>query len=171
MPNLNTALSAFGAYGTIVSATAHNIANINTNEFKSYDIDLADRANFAGVQVNHISRDYSTGPAIINHIASFNGAIAANHQSFEVTDQSIGQEVLARQYSAKNDYGETVASWDKAPSREWIDPVFTTHGEGSNVDLPLQFSNLMIAEHAYGANAAVVRTVDEMTGSLVNMKI
>ena len=43
--------------------------------------------------------------------------------------------------------------------------------EGSNVDLPREFANLVITENAYSANAATIRAWDEMTGSILNVKV
>lgn len=43
--------------------------------------------------------------------------------------------------------------------------------EGSNTDLPTEMVNLIVNENAYGANANVVRTDDEMTQTVLDMKI
>ena len=44
------------------------------------------------------------------------------------------------------------------------------HGQqGSNVDLAAQMENLRREQMLYGANAAVVRVADQMTGTLLDM--
>ena len=161
-------LSAFRALDTVVQASAHNIANVNTTGFKSYQVDLESGPGDVGVQVGRIRRDYSAGPAVVNHI-TYDAATSANARPEQINDQVNAQEQLGRQYSVKNEFGESVATWDKDASREYTEPLFMTFAEGSNVDLPREFSNLLVSENAYGANAAVIRTIDDMTGSLFNL--
>jgi flagellar hook protein FlgE len=42
--------------------------------------------------------------------------------------------------------------------------------EGSNVDIATEFSQLIIAQQAYSANAKVVTTANDMLNSTINMK-
>jgi flagellar hook protein FlgE len=42
--------------------------------------------------------------------------------------------------------------------------------EGSNVDIATEFSQLIIAQQAYSANAKVVTTANDMLESTINMK-
>ena len=42
--------------------------------------------------------------------------------------------------------------------------------EQSNVDIATQFSNLIVAQQAYGASAKVVTTADQMLTTALNMK-
>ena len=161
-------LSAFRSMDSVVQASAHNIANVNTTGFKAYQVDLESGPGDIGVQIARVRRDYSPGPAIVDHI-SYDAVTAANARPEQIHDQVNAQEILGRQYSGKNEYGETLATWDKAASREYTEPLFKTHAEGSNVDLPREFSNLVVAENTYSANAAVIRGIDEMTGSLFNL--
>lgn len=161
-------LSAFRSMSAVVEASAHNIANVNTTGFKAYQVDMESGPGDIGVQIARIRRDYSHGPAIVDHI-NYEAATSANARPEQINDQINAQEILGRQYSVKNEFGESVATWDKAASREYTEPLFRTFGEGSNVDLPREFSNLVVAENTYGANAAVIRSIDEMTGSLFNL--
>lgn len=161
-------LSAFRAMDTVVHASAYNIANVNTTGFKAYQVDLESGPGDVGVQTARVRRDYSPGPAIVDHI-NYDAVTSANARPEQINDQVNAQVVLGRQYSAKNEFGESVATWDKAASREYAEPLFMSFAEGSNVDLPREFSNLVTAENTYGANAAVIRSIDEMTGSLFNL--
>lgn len=41
----------------------------------------------------------------------------------------------------------------------------------NTVDLPREFSQLSVIENAYSATAATIRTLDEMTGAILNVKV
>ena len=43
--------------------------------------------------------------------------------------------------------------------------------EGSNTDVAMEMVNLIVTSRAYQANAKVVPTVDEMLGTVINMKV
>ncbi|MDL2314068.1 hypothetical protein LJC36_03710 [Desulfovibrio sp. OttesenSCG-928-C14] len=43
--------------------------------------------------------------------------------------------------------------------------------EGSNVSLEREFTGMVMLEHGYAANAQVVRSVDDMSGVIINMKV
>jgi len=43
--------------------------------------------------------------------------------------------------------------------------------EGSNTDLLREFATHMAVESAYSATAAVIRAMDELTGSILNVKV
>lgn len=168
MPIYTRSLSAFGAFGSLMDATAHNIANINTQGYKRLDVNFASGPGDQGVQVARIRRDYSSGPAIVNEI-SYSSQGAKNNKPELMADQANAQSKISQDYAVKNQFGDYPAVWDKNADNDYAEPVFKSYAEGSNVDLPREFANLTIAETAYGANAAVVRTVDEMTGSLINV--
>jgi Flagellar hook protein FlgE len=171
MLNFTNSLSALTAHDLVVDATTHNIANINTNNFKSYRVDLADRPFDSGVKVGLVSRDYSPGPAIINSISTFDDHYAANATVPNMHDQASAHGVVERVQGAKNEYGEHLATWNKAASRDYAEPLDRTFAEGSNVDLPREFANLAIAEHAYSANAAVIRAQDDMSRVLIDIAV
>jgi flagellar hook protein FlgE len=42
--------------------------------------------------------------------------------------------------------------------------------EGSNVDLAVQFTNMIMAERGFQANSKVITTSDEILQDLVNLK-
>ena len=43
--------------------------------------------------------------------------------------------------------------------------------EGNNTDLPREFATHMAVESAYSATAVVIRAMDELTGSILNVKV
>lgn len=43
--------------------------------------------------------------------------------------------------------------------------------EGSNTDLGREFAGMISTQHAYTANAATIRAVDEMAGTLLNILV
>ena len=47
----------------------------------------------------------------------------------------------------------------------------TGYLEGSNTDLAREFTGMVATQHAYAANATVIRSVDDMTGTLLDLKI
>jgi flagellar hook protein FlgE len=67
-----------------------------------------------------------------------------------------------------------LAAWEQQKIRagqDAIGQIYPGHIEGSNTDIPRNFVNLILSEFAYGANATVIRTMDEMTGSILNVKV
>ena len=53
------------------------------------------------------------------------------------------------------------------------DPTVNGMGytEGSNTDIAREFTHMISDQHAYAANAVVVRTYDTVAGTLVNMMV
>jgi flagellar basal-body rod protein FlgC len=114
------AVSAMSSFSVDVMAQAHNIANVNTPEFKSQRVDLMSGPQDLGVMVGAVMRDTTPGP-------------------------------LMPDYIRQND----------TLSPAWI--------EGSNTDLVREFVHMMTAQRAYEANAVVIRTADDLSGTLVDM--
>jgi flagellar hook protein FlgE len=48
--------------------------------------------------------------------------------------------------------------------------LVTQSVEGSNVDIATEFSNLIVAQEAYSANAKLVTTADQMLQQTIDMK-
>lgn len=61
---MQASISALGAFGIGMQATANNIANVNTAGFKSSRVDYETGPAGQGVNVGAVSRDPSTGPAV-----------------------------------------------------------------------------------------------------------
>ena len=70
--------------------------------------------------------------------------------------------------------GDAASAWyvqDIRAGQDSISRYHTGYIEGSNTDLPREFANLIVTENAYSANAVAIRTMDEMTGSILNVKV
>ena len=52
-----------------------------------------------------------------------------------------------------------------------VSPEAAALREGSNVSLEREFVQLITLEHAYAANAVVVRTADDIAGVLLDLKV
>jgi flagellar basal body rod protein FlgG len=174
MPNLTTSISssisAMDAMGTVMQATANNIANVNSHDYKALRVDLESGPQDQGVRVGAIFRDPSPGPAVVTHLSE--------REYRTIGDQTAqGMQAAANAYEASRTYEHSLT--DAADARASVDAqniirstpspfAAAPYAEGSNTNLPLEFANLSVTETAYSANAAVIRTLDVMTGSLLN---
>lgn len=57
-------LSAFSAYGVGTQVTAHNLANVLTNNFKAGRVTYSDLPGRSGVRAASIETDSATGPLV-----------------------------------------------------------------------------------------------------------
>lgn len=122
---IDVSISALNAYSTRAQVTANNIANVNTDGFKSSRADLETGHGGQGVQVSAITEDTSAGPMVQSLVPTANpltGRIETEYQ--------------------------------------WV--------EGSNTDVSREMVTLMTTERAYTANAATIRTWDEMVGTILD---
>jgi flagellar basal-body rod protein FlgC len=71
---ISAAQSALGAMSTSMAVTANNVANLDTNDFKSSEAQLATGPDGHGVQVSNIAEDTSSGGLIPESISAQNGA-------------------------------------------------------------------------------------------------
>lgn len=156
-----------------MQVTANNIANVNTDGFKASRVVLMSGPyQDEGVQVGAIYRDMSPGPAVINHLGENDvrdrNDIAAMgmRNSQENYDTSVAQDVDRTQQANAAD------AWNIENYREGQNALARIQGmaEGSNTDIPREFTTLIMTENAYSANAATIRAWDELTGSILNVK-
>ena len=119
------ATQALQAHSTAQAVAAHNVANLNTNEFKARRTTLETGPQGQGVQVQEI------------RASSTPGALAP---SFTVEEGASGR-------------------MEQTPSLV----------ETSNTDVPREMVNMISNTNAYEANAAVVRTQDEMLGTTLDI--
>ena len=174
MPNFSIPVSALNSLDVVMQTTANNIANVNTNGFKSSRVVLMSGPyQDEGVQVGAIYRDMSPGPAIINHmgqndVRSYTDVAAAGmRNSQENYDSAVAQDLDRTQQA------NAIDAWNIQNYREGQNARTTIQGiaEGSNTDIPREFTTMIMTENAYSANAAVIRAWDELTGSLLNVKV
>ena len=124
---ISSAQSALSAMSTSMAVTANNVANINTDGYKSKDVRLATGPGGQGVRVGDVVEDDSAGgyrPAAV---------------------------------SAQNEAGVY------EPTAEMV--------ETSNVDLARQTVNMVETTRTFEANAAVIRTQDDMLGTLLDTRV
>ncbi len=171
MPNLTTSLSAplsaLDAFGVVTQATANNIANINSVHYKSLRVDLETGPLDEGVRIGNIYRDLSPGPAVITHLSEREYRTIGDQTTQGMTAAADAYENARTQAHGVADAADNRAAAE-ARAANFVPSPFPTYAEGSNTNLPLEFANLAVTETAYSANAAVIRTLDTMTGSLFN---
>ena len=124
---ISSAQSALSAMSTSMAVTANNVANVNTDGYKSKDVRLATGPGGQGVRVGDVVEDDSAGgyrPAAV---------------------------------SAQNEAGVY------EPTAAMV--------ETSNVDLARQAVDMVETTRTFEANAAVIRTQDDMLGTLLDTRV
>ena len=124
---ISSAQSALSALSTSLAVTANNVANGNTDGFKSRDVRLATGPDGQGVRVGDLVADDSAG----------------GYRPAAVSAQN-----------AAGVYEPTVAMV-----------------ETSNVDLARQAASMVETARTVEANAAVIRTQDDMLGTLLDTRV
>jgi len=103
---------------------------------------------------------------------------------FSILQSSFGALDTMTQASARNianintdGYRAERVTLENGPSGTGVRAAAIQKGDSfesdqsSSIDLPREFSQLIIIENAYSATAAAIRTTDEMTGSILNVKV
>jgi flagellar basal-body rod protein FlgC len=124
---ISSAQSALSAMSTSMAVTANNVANMNTDGFKSQDTRLSTGRDGHGVQVADVVTDTSSG--------------------------GLRSDTV------------TISNADGATESQ-LDTV-----ETSNVDMARQAVNMIEDSRTYEANLTVIRTADEMAGTLLDMRV
>ena len=172
--DFSPSVSALNAFGSVVMATASNIANVNTDGYKAMSVRLESGPDDRGVQIAAVYRDMTPGPAVVynlneHDIRNYEDRVAQGmRNSQENYDTAQAQDVTRTQQ------GDAAAAWyvqDIRAGQDSISRYHTGYIEGSNTDLAREFTNLISVENAYSANAVTIRTMDEMTGSILNVKV
>lgn len=173
MSNLTIPQSALNALDVAMGVSASNIANVNTQGYKASRVALATGPGGEGARVAAVYGDGSPGPAVINRLSENDlrealdasarsaGSHAGNYGAPLVQDPDLQQPVNA------GDALQTETCRQGQRVRVQIGGV----GEMSNTDLPREFASHVVVESAYSATAAVIRTMDELTGSILNVKV
>jgi flagellar basal-body rod protein FlgC len=173
MPNFTIPESALSSLDVVMQNSAHAIANVNTDGFRASRVVLESGPVDEGVRVGAVYRDMRPGPAVITHLTENDVRVANDiaargmRTTQENFDTAVAQDVDRLQQANAAD------AWRVERHREGQYSANLIHGmvEGSNTDIPREFTTLLMTENAYGANAAVIRALDELTGSLVNVKV
>jgi flagellar basal body rod protein FlgG len=175
MPNFSIPQSAMSSLDVMMQATAHNIANINTDGYKSLSVTLQSGPyHDEGVSVGAVTRDMSPGPAVITHLGEndVRQAVEFAARGMRVTAENYDSGVL--QDHDRLQQANAADAWQVENHRKGQSAYSLIHGlrrEGSNVDLPREFAHLVVTENAYSANAVTIRAWDELAGSIANVKV
>jgi flagellar basal-body rod protein FlgC len=174
MPNFSIPQSALTSLGVVMQTVAHNIANVNTDGFRpSHAVLMSGPYQDEGVQVGALYRSMEPGPAVINHLGqndvrdSNDIAAMGMRNSQENYDTAVAQDVDRTQQANAADALAIHNYREGQYARNLIQGTLAP----SNTDLPREFATMIVSEHAYSANAAVIRAWDELTGSLLNVKV
>ena len=103
-----------------------------------------------------------------NNIANVN-TDGFKAQNVNLMTGAGGEGVMVGSISTNDTPGPPIPGYlgVDAISREVVSPG---HLEGSNTDLAREYVHMISTQRAYEANAVSVRTVDDMTGFLLDMK-
>jgi flagellar hook protein FlgE len=148
--NLGTYGSANGV--TQYAGTAYNLQGISQ--------DGVPPGSFAGVTTQ------ANGNVVVNYNNGQNRTIAqVPLVTFNAPDSLQGQN--GQSFTATTASGTPLAD---AVNTNGAGSLVVSSVEGSNVDIATEFSQLIIAQQAYSANAKVVTTANDMLNSTINMK-
>ena len=124
---ISSAQSGLSAMTTSMAATANNVANLNTDGYKSKDVRLETGPQGRGVRVGQVAEDTAAG--------GYRPATVSSPNAAGVSD----------------------------PSAALV--------ETSTVDLARQTVAMVETSRAFEANVAVVRTQDDMVGTLLDIRV
>ena len=173
MPNFAIPQSALSSMDVMMQATANNIANINSDGYKSSKVSLMSGPyQDEGVRVGAIYRDMSPGPAFINHLGENDVRDTLEFSARGMRNTAENYDTAVAQDHDRLQQANAADAWRVQNYREGQNARSLISGlrEGSNVDLPQEFVYLTVTENAYSANAALIRAWDELTGSILNVK-
>lgn len=134
-------------WGKAVQLTS-SLGGIAASALNAFSVDMAVRANnIANVNTPEFH--------------ARNVTLTSGYQNQGVTVASITEDTtpgpILPDFAAANHGGTAVHT------RGYLD--------GSNTDLAREFTGMIATQHAYTANAITIRTVNDMTGTLLDMKI
>ena len=167
-------MSALNAYGSVITATASNIANVNTDGYKAMSVRLESGPDDRGVQVAAVYRDMTPGPAVVYNLSELDVRDYEDMAARGMRNSQENYDTAQAQDVTRNQQADAAAAWyvqDIRAGQDSISRYHTGYIEGSNTDLAREFTNLIVTENAYSASAVTIRTMDEMTGSILNVKV
>jgi flagellar hook protein FlgE len=171
--------SGNGVYtGTQPAGTISLTLTSGANTPATMDFDLSHLSQLAGSSEVHATADGAPGGTLVSFSLDQSGEVVGVYSNG--ISKNIGQIALATfanatglMKSGKNLYDQSANSGDAAvgaPGAGGRGTVASGYLEMSNVDLALQFTNMIMAERGFQANARVITTSDEMLQDLVNLK-
>ncbi len=173
MIDLSIPSSAVHSLGVVMQTTANNIANVNTDGYKAEIARLESGPLDRGVQVGAIYRDLTPGPAIVYNLSERDVRSAQDVAAQGMRNSQENYDTAAAQDVTRIQQEDAAASWRAREIRAGQDANAMMPKsyivEASNTDLPREFANLAMTENAYSAVAATIRTMEHLTGSLLNV--
>ena len=163
---LYSSLSAFSAAGVSMQTISHNLANMNTDGYKSLRVALATGPQDHGVRVAGIFRDMSAGPMVVDNLTERDNRTALDRIGRNIQDMygTYDKSLVLEGREAVN------LDHKVAIEKSELEGVFQVKTrELSNVELGREFVNMINLEAMYSANAAAVRAQDELTGTILNL--
>jgi len=149
---LGHTLSALGAFSVGVQGTAYNVANINTDGFRP------------------VSVHYQTGPAeqgvrpVVTREKPFPGEVPAFARAWDNLSAGQPEGQSDTQAVGKDDAPGV------APMPSFLFGLTGPAGP-SHVDMAREMVNLTVNQRSFEANATVIRTTDEMLGTVIDLKV
>ena len=135
-------VSALDAFATGMQAIAHNIANVNTAEFRPQAVYYSSLPPYMGVQVGDIT---GPGPELI--------------PVRPLEPEVISAPVPEAQIGVLPPPPDDMTSFMPP---EWLHP--------SGTSLEREMTNMIMVQRAYEANVVPIRAWDEMAGVLVDLR-
>ncbi|AOQ23436.1 Flagellar basal-body rod protein FlgG [Moorella thermoacetica] len=149
----------FDSNGDLVNADGMYVLDINGNKInvppdaRSYSIDKTGT-------VNYIQSDGKSGTPVVISIAKF-----ANPTGLEKIGQNLYRETTSSGAAPTSDTDLTPGQGLLANTT-----IIPSALEMSNVDLAQEFTDMIITERGFQANARTITTSDQMLQELVNLK-
>lgn len=149
----------FDSNGDLVNADGMYVLDINGNKInvppdaRSYSIDKTGT-------VNYIQSDGQSGTPVVISIAKF-----ANPTGLEKIGQNLYRETTSSGAAPTSDTDLTPGQGLLANTT-----IIPSALEMSNVDLAQEFTDMIITERGFQANARTITTSDQMLQELVNLK-
>ncbi len=142
------------------------------------NLDLSSMSQLAGTSEAHATSDGGPAGSLVSFSIGQAGDVMGVYSNG--LNKQIGQIALAKfsnpaglLKSGKNLFETSANSGDAevgAPGTGGRGQVSSGYLEMSNVDLALQFTNMIMAERGFQANSRVITASDEMLQDLVNLK-
>lgn len=170
---------ATGAYtGTVPAGTVSLTLTNGATSPATVSLDLSSLTQLAGASETHATAD----GAAAGNLTSFSIGQTGDVEGIYTNGLSklIGQIAIMKFSNpgglvkmGKNLFGVSANSGDAAvgiPGQGGRGQISSGYLEMSNVDLALQFTNMIMAERGFQANSRVITASDEMLQDLVNLK-
>lgn len=173
-------LDANGATGTgTVAFTNGQQGGANSMTVGGITVDLSGVTGYANMDTSAFTRQNGAAAGVIESFAiAQDGTINGSFSNGEI--RAVGQVAIASfvnpsglERSGNSTFRATANSGVPtlgAPGSEGFGPLSSGTLEGSNTDLSREFTNLIMAQRGFQANARTVTTSDEILAELTNLK-